>query len=303
MKKKKFIDEAEASNKNMKELNFQKKGEAKLHKDKIENAKEEYEKIKKLYEMGAEPYSKLLAQENLIESLITEYEMYMKDISLQIMELELSINAGKLELENLKKTMNDYKDNVIYADYSGIINLNKLERKSMISTSSPIGTIAIISDNYICELNIDSKEREKINQDSTVKIRITGISSEIKGEILSIDKIDGTDIFEVKIGIKSEQKLSGQSCKVTIENTSEIYDILVDNAAIRKDSEGYYIFVLKEEKDRLKKKYTIKRVAVELLESDEKYSAIEGLQLLEPVVVRSDKNIYNGNRVKYEEKQ
>ncbi|GAB6085182.1 efflux RND transporter periplasmic adaptor subunit [Alkaliphilus crotonatoxidans] len=300
---KKFIDEAEASNKNMKELNFQRKGEAKLHKDKIENAKEEYEKIKKLYEMGAEPYSKLLAQENLIESLITEYEIYMKDISLQIMELELSINAGKLDLENLKKTMNDYKDNVIYADYSGIINLNKLERKSMISTSSPIGTIAIISDNYICELNIDSKEREKINQDSTVKIRITGISSEIKGEILSIDKIDGTDIFEVKIGIKSEQKLSGQSCKVTIENTSEIYDILVDNAAVRKDSEGYYIFVLKEEKDRLKKKYTIKRVAVELLESDEKYSAIEGLQLLEPVVVRSDKNIYNGNRVKYEEKQ
>ncbi len=318
---KKHIEEMEALNSKMGELNLQTKGEAKLHKDKMENAEEEYEKIKKLYEIGAEPHSKLLAQKNLIEALNTEYAIYIeremlsinealdnlglkrKDILLLIKEAELSLNVAKLELESLKKDMSNYKDNVIYADYSGIINLSKLEKGGMVSAAFAIGEIGIISDNYVCELNIGRKEREKINQESIVKIRSIGVSSEIKGEILSIDKIDGTDMFEVRIGIVSEQKLSGQSCKITIENSSEIYDILVDNSSVKKDSNGHYIFVLKEEIDSLKKKYTVKRVDIELLDSDEKYSAIEGLQFLEPVVVRYNKNIYNGNRVRYEEKQ
>lgn len=307
---KKRIKDFEIQNSNMEELNLDIKGETKIYKDKIKNAEEEYEKIKKLYEAGAESHSKLLAQENLINELKNEYVMFMekemeafKDTNISIKEAEMAIDVLKLELESLNKTMNDYKDDIIHADYSGIINLNKLEKKSMISTTSPIGEIGIVSDNYICQLHITSKEREKINHNSVVKIKSIGISSEIKGEILSIEKIDGTDMFEISISIVSSEKLSGQSCKITIETSSDIYNILVENSAVRKDSEGFYIFVLKEEEESLRKKHIVKKVDIELLDSDEKYSAIEGLQFLEPIVIKSDKSIYNGNRVKYEEKQ
>lgn len=299
----------ETQNSKMDELNLETKGEAKIYKDKIKNAEEEYEKIKKFYEVGAESHSKLLAQENLIDELKNEYAMFMekemdafKDTNISIKEAELEIDVLKLELESLNKTMNDYKDNIIYADYSGIINLNKLEKKSMISTNSPIGEISIVSDNYICQLHITSKEREKINHNSVVKIKSIGVSSEIKGEILSIEKIDGTDMFEISISIVSSEKLSGQSCKITIETSSDIYNVLIENSAVRKDSEGFYIFVLKEE-ENLRKKHIVKKVDIELLDSDGKYSAIEGLQFLEPIIIKFDKNIYNGNRVKYEEKQ
>lgn len=306
----KYIEEFEIQNSEMEKLNLETKGEIKIYKDKIKNAEEEYEKIKKLYEMGAEPHSKLLEQENLIDELKNQYAIFMenemesfKDTNIAIREAELTIDVLKLELESLNKTMNNYKDNIIYADYRGIINLNKLEKKSMITPNSLIGEIGIISDNYICELNITSKEREKINQDSVVKIKSIGINSEIQGEILSIDKIGGTDMFEIRIGIISSEKLSGQSCKITIETSSDVYNVLVENSAVRKDSDGFYIFILKKEEENLGKRYVVKKVDIELLDSDEKYSAIEGLQLLEPIVVKSDKNIYNGNRVRYEEKQ
>jgi multidrug efflux pump subunit AcrA (membrane-fusion protein) len=306
----KYIEEFEIQNSEMEKLNFEIKGEIRIYKDKIKNAEEEYEKIKKLYEMGAEPHSKLLEQENLIDELKNQYAIFMenemesfKDTNIAIREAELTIDVLKLELESLNKTLNNYKDNIIYADYTGIINLNKLEKRNVISPNSLIGEIGIISDNYICELNITSKEREKINQNSVVKIKSIGINSEIQGEILSIDKIDGTDMFEIRIGIISSEKLSGQSCKITIETSSDVYNVLVENSAVRKDSDGFYIFVLKKEEENLGKRYVVKRVDIELLDSDEKYSAIEGLQLLEPIVVKSDKNIYNGNRVRYEEKQ
>ncbi|MGN9163811.1 HlyD family secretion protein [Tissierellaceae bacterium HCP3S3_D8] len=306
----KYIEEFEIQNSEMEKVNLETKGEIRIYKDKIKNAEEEYEKIKKLYEMGAEPHSKLLEQENLIDELKNQYAIFMenemesfKDTNIAIREAELTIDVLKLELESLNKTMNNYKDNIVYADYTGIINLNKLEKRNVISPNSLIGEIGIISDNYICELNITSKEREKINQNSVVKIKSIGINSEIQGEILSIDKIDGTDMFEIRIGIISSEKISGQSCKITIETSSDVYNVLVENSAVRKDSDGFYIFVLKKEEENLGKRYVVKRVDIELLDSDEKYSAIEGLQLLEPIVVKSDKNIYNGNRVRYEEKQ
>lgn len=305
----KYIEEFEIQNSNREELNHGRKGEIRIYRDKIKNAEEEYEKIKKLYEMGAEPHNKVLEQENLLDELKNQYDVFMenemdafKDTDIAIKEAELTIDVLKLELESLNKTMNDYKDDTIYADYTGIINLNKLGKKSMITENSLIGEIGIISDDYICELNITSKEREKINKHSIVKIKSIGISSEIQGEILSIDKIEGTDMFEIRIGIISSEKLSGQSCKITIETSSDIYNVLVENSAIRKDSDGFYIFVLKKEDENIGKRYVVKKIDIELLDSDEKYSAIEGLQLLEPVVVKSDKNIYNGNRVKYEEK-
>ena len=315
---KKYTDEMEKQKSKMNDIET--KGEVKQYKDKIKNAKEEYEKIKKLYEIGAEPYSKVLAQENLIKELENDYDIFMdqemttsseslsslhlnkKDTKISIKETELNINVLKLELESLNKTMNTYKDGTIYADRSGIIHLYNLELKSTVTLSSPIGVIGVVSDDYICELRIDSKERENINQNSIVKINSTGTNSGIKGEILSIDKIEGSDMYEVRIGVLSEQEIAGQSCNITIENSSDIYDILVENSAVRKDANGYYIFVVKEEKDSLKKKYIVKRVDVTLLDRDEKYSAIDGLEFIEPVVVRSDKNIYNGNRVKYIEK-
>ena len=315
---KKYTDEMEKQKSKMNDIET--KGEVKQYKDKIKNAKEEYEKIKKLYEIGAEPYSKVLAQENLIKELENDYDIFMdqemttsseslsslhlnkKDTKISIKETELNINVLKLELESLNKTMNTYKDGTIYADLSGIIHLYNLEEKSTVTPSSPIGVIGVVSDDYICELRIDSKERENINQNSIVKINSTGTNSGIKGEILSIDKIEGSDMYEVRIGVLSEQEIYGQSCNITIENSSDIYDILVENSAVRKDANGYYIFVVKEEKDSLKKKYIVKRVDVTLLDRDEKYSAIDGLEFIEPVVVRSDKNIYNGNRVKYIEK-
>ena len=316
---KKYNEEIEIQRSNMEDIET--KGEVKIYKDKIKNAKEEYEKIKKLYDIGAEPYSKVLAQENLIKELENEYDIFMdqemetfnqslsgfqsnsEDTKISIKETELNINVLKLELESLNKTMNAYKDGTIYADRSGIIHLYNLELKNTVTPSSPIGVIGVVSDNYICELRIDSKERENINQNSIVKINSRGNNSGIKGEILSIDKIEGIDMYEVGIDIVSEQEIFGQSCNITIENSSDIYDILVENSAVRKDANGYYIFVVKEEKDSLKKKYIVKRVDIILLDRDEKYSAIEGLQFIEPVVVKSDKNIYNGNRVKYEEKQ
>ncbi|MBC8589063.1 efflux RND transporter periplasmic adaptor subunit [Paratissierella segnis] len=315
---KKYTDEMEKQKSKMNDIET--KGEVKQYKDKIKNAKEEYEKIKKLYEIGAEPYSKVLAQENLIKELENDYDIFMdqemttsseslsslhlnkKDTKISIKETELNINVLKLELESLNKTMNTYKDGTIYADRSGIIHLYNLELKSTVTLSSPIGVIGVVSDDYICELRIDSKERENINQNSIVKINSTGTNSGIKGEILSIDKIEGSDMYEVRIGVLSEQEIYGQSCNITIENSSDIYDILVENSAVRKDANGYYIFVVKEEKDSLKKKYIVKRVDVTLLDRDEKYSAIDGLEFIEPVVVRSEKNIYNGNRVKYIEK-
>lgn len=76
----------------------------------------------------------------------------------------------------------------------------------------------------------------------------------------------------------------------------------MENSTVRKDANGYYIFVVKEEKDSLMKKYIVKRVDVTLLDKDDKYSPIDGLGFIEPIVVRSEKNIYNGNRVKYIEK-
>jgi hypothetical protein len=68
---------------------------------------------------------------------------------------------------------------------------------------------------------------------------------------------------------------------------------------LRKDSNGYYILVLREENNALGKSYRVHRVSVDLLDSDSSLSAIQGAILTDPVITASTTPVDTGSRVKY----
>ena len=150
----------------------------------------------------------------------------------------------------------------------------------------------------MCEFSLDENDAGKINSSSKLNIKIPGNDNTVDGKISRIYKKQGDSLLTAELEIDSQEELAGMSANIAIETYSEEYKCLVNNAAIKKDASSYYIFVIKENKD-LRNDYTIKRVDMRLIESDENYTAIKGMDYLEPVVVESSKDIFNGNKVRY----
>lgn len=96
-------------------------------------------------------------------------------------------------------------------------------------------------------------------------------------------------------------EIAGKKAKVTIKKESGQYDTIISVAALRKDSLGYYVLVLKEEDSILGNGYAAYRMSVELLNSDEEYCAVKGLPADETVITASTSVISGGSRVYYEE--
>lgn len=77
------------------------------------------------------------------------------------------------------------------------------------------------------------------------------------------------------------------------------YDVLIPASALRKDYEGYYVLVLRENQSVLGRGYVAHRMSVELLDSDQEYCAVRGLPTDEQVILTGTDVIGDGSNVYY----
>ncbi len=90
-------------------------------------------------------------------------------------------------------------------------------------------------------------------------------------------------------------------CKVLNQTTQE-YSTLIPVNAVRKDSTGYYVYVLKKNDSILGKGYRTSRLAISIINSDENYAAVMGVNDEDYVITTSTKELEANEMVYYEGK-
>lgn len=117
------------------------------------------------------------------------------------------------------------------------------------------------------------------------------------------DEDNPRDSRIVKCRLEGRDIWPGISITVTADKSNATYDHVLPSSAINEDNSGLFVYVIEESKSPLGNKYVVRRVAVSSIEATSgAYSAItaEGIDNC-MIVVRSEKPLNNGDRVRLED--
>lgn len=195
--------------------------------------------------------------------------------------------------------------NDIVAEDDGVITSVGVKNGMYVSSMQNIilYEIAEVSEEWTVIVFVTDEQLEYVGRDSIVNLQIEELNENFSGKIQSIVSYadQSRTGYQVEITINSSNaEIAGKKAKVTIKKESEQYDAIIPVAALRKDSVGYYVLVLKKEDSVLGNSYVAHRVSVDLLNSDETYCAVRGLPTDEAVIIASTCEITDGSKVYYE---
>lgn len=235
-----------------------------------------------------------------MESVYADVDGRVKEILVQAgEEVEKGQCLMRFELAGSKEIQE------IVAEENGIITTIGVKKGMYVSSmqNTILYGIAEKSEEWVVALFVTEEQLEYVDGESTVNVQVTDLNENFTGTVRSV--VSYTDQsktgYQAEIVIHSENmELAGKKAKVTIKKESEPYDAMIPAAALRKDSQGYYVLVLQEEDSVLGSGYVAHRMSVDLLNSDETYCAVRGLPADETVITASTSEITDGSKVYYE---
>lgn len=157
------------------------------------------------------------------------------------------------------------------------------------------------SSEWTAYLLISDEERELVTMESVPVFRVEGISGFVTGTISSITAYADSQMagWQIKMLLESDDNLAGKHADVVINNELQPYDLLIPASALRRDMEGYFVLVLRQNDSVLGRGYVAYRASVELLDSDQEYCAVRGISSDEQVIITATDVIREGSNVYY----
>ena len=193
----------------------------------------------------------------------------------------------------------------VIAEYTGIVTAIGVKKGMYVSSmqNTILFWLAEKSEEWIVSVFLTEEQLEYADEESIVDVQVADTDEHFSGTIQSVVAYAGeneTGYMANAIIVSNDRELAGKKAQVTIRKESEAYDTIIPAAAIRKDSNGYYALVLKEEDSVLGSGYIAHRMSVDLLNSDETYCAVRGLPTDETVIIASTSEITDGSKVYFE---
>lgn len=205
--------------------------------------------------------------------------------------LHLELEEKRLELEKLaileepyKKTQAIYLEMVITAPSDGMLISSQIVKGEKVAKDSLAMTIGT-GNEYILECPVSLTNNFVITGDNC---SLSNSSHQVKGVITSVLPLEEQKI--VRIRFTADQVTAGETFEVLFQKQSETNYILVPNAAVCQDGNGYYLKQLKRREGIMGKEYYLERIDIYIGDFDSNYTAIvSGVTFFEPVVLSSNK--------------
>ena len=222
---------------------------------------------------------------------------------------DLDMKKELEELEEMRKEVQKLKDQddtaCIVAPNDGIITNISLKEGDKINNENPIATIQLAESGYEVSTTIPKADGRLIHVGDEAYLENVW-SNDATASVKSIkaDPNDPNKNLIVKFEVKGSDISVGQTIQFAVGNKSQKYDTVVPNNAVKEDTTGNFVLVVKVKNTPLGNRYTVKKVEVTKLASDTTKCAISGdVMEYDNVITNASKRIENGQQVRLSEKQ
>jgi len=236
----------------------------------IENAEEDCSDLKKLYEEGAIAKSEYEKEDRNLQNL------YAKRQKLLLDSRDIS-NSGSL---------------TVYAPDDSVVSEISVHKGQKVSSGDLVATCGLPRNFEInCGISLDNNfvvEGDVCKLDNSSH-SLDGIVTEVTPE---------GESKKVTVLIQSEDVKVGETFDVKFEKESAESYILVPNGALNRDSDGYFLYQVKQREGILGKEFYVEKQRVYIGDNDAENTVIsDGVSFFEPIVLQCNKEIDEGDIV------
>lgn len=225
-------------------------------------------------------------------------------------EDDLSAKSDALDNEAAQKDIEEQKEKVdklkqsndmtqVKATEDGIVSEINCKAGDSVTAEAPLAKIQLADSGYIVKVTV-TKEQSKLirtGDEATVEnVWDDSVSATVKSIRGDVENPNQNKVvtFEVKGDVSV-----GQTLAFSVGERSNQYDAVVPNNAVREDSKGKFVLILKVKGTPLGNRYTVKRADVEVLASDDTSSGVSGgVYEYDNVITNSSKPLEEGMQVR-----
>lgn len=206
------------------------------------------------------------------------------------------IDDQKEKLDKLKKS-DDLTE--VKASEDGVVAEVTVKEGDTVTPDAPLAKLQLKDSGYIVKVTITKAQSKLIRVGDEAKIENIwddSVSSTVKN--ISVDTENPNQNMIVTFEVKGDVSV-GQTLAFSVGEKKNRYDAVVPNNAIREDSKGKFVLVLKVKGTPLGNRYTVKRADVEVQASDDSSSGVTGgVYEYDDVITNSSKPLENGMQVR-----
>lgn len=243
-------------------------------------------------------YQKAIAESNLAnaEQQLTEF---VSTLTTQL-SLEDQVKSIKKQEELIRKLSETQGGIEVVAPVSGtVVSLNYVAGEK-IEKGQTVATIQMAGKGYSLSMSVTNEQAKLIAIGDEAEITNSWWYTDVHARVTSIRPDPSNPsknklvVFEVEGDVAN-----GQTISITVGKRTSNYDYIVPSSAIKEDNNGKFIYRVKSKNTPLGTRYSVERVDVTVVASDETDSAISGaLEDWEYIVTTASKPLEDGALVR-----
>ncbi|MCR5215050.1 MAG: HlyD family efflux transporter periplasmic adaptor subunit [Eubacterium sp.] len=206
------------------------------------------------------------------------------------------IEEQKAKIEKLK-AQDDCKE--IKAKEAGIITGITVKPGDTIEAETPIANIQLTQTGYEVSAVINKQQSRllKVGDEASIE-NLWGSEATASIKSIKADPTNPNQSSVVKFSVLGDVQV-GETLQFAVGEKSGKYDTVVPNSAVKEESDGKFVFVVKVKATPLGNRYVTKKVKVEVVASDTVNSAVSGdLSEYDNIIINSSKPLDNGQQVR-----
>lgn len=256
----------------------------------------------------------LLAKRSAYNEAGAEVSSCQKTLQNALLTLEKNIALESLDLASMKKDI-DAQNKVISdlkaggdgatvtSKINGIVAEISATAGNTAEAGSTIMVVEVPDRGYQTSFSVTIEQSKKVKKGETAEVLYNYHGKDLTATLAAI-KPDPENPGKKKLlvfDLKGEVE-SGEQLNLSIGEHGQNYEAIVPNSAVRTDNNGSFVLVVTSKSSPLGNRYIAKRIDVQVLASDDKFSAVSGgLTFNDFVITTSSKPIEPGTQVRLAE--
>jgi len=277
---------------------------------KLEELTAERDKLKSEMEAREEEYKQakkdVKTQERTLEDLVRSLDQEKKNDNKQQVRNSITQKDKLQELEEQRALVEELSsvDNgtEVKANVAGTVQSLSVSAGHKAEAGSVLATIEVPDLGYSMSFSVTTEQARRLKAGDSATVSNYYWGSQITATLVSIQtdpqNPQGSRILNFDV---TGDVTAGNSLTIAVGERNANYDMVVPNSAVRSDTNGSFVLMVTAKNSPLGNRYFATRVNVEVIASDEQYSAISGaIEAYDSVITTASRNapIESGDQVR-----
>lgn len=272
----------------------------------IDSARRAFENAQRALQDAIENQKKQnVAGNRAIESAEQQLDSVQKDASNKSQQSQIQQQSIDIDIEIKERKVEKFKElrenNILTAPEDGAILAIGTDVGKR-TNGEELLLLAKRSGGYKFRAVLNEAQAEHIALGDEIALTLKNESVPIKVKIESLYTKSGEETTEITASLPEGNYASGEKATLEVRKRSENFARCLPISAIRRDSGGEYVLVMRETGTVLGKEYTLARVNVTVLDSDSTTAAVSSeVGPQDKIITSSSKPVDEGDRVRLSE--